>query len=284
VSVCPTNALTVDVEDYFQVEGFADVIPRASWPTWPARVGRNTRVLLDLFAKHQVRATFFVLGWVAEREPGLVRAIAAEGHEVACHGAEHKLIYRQTPDEFRADVRRAKFRLEDLVGRRVDGYRAPSYSITRASLWAVEVLIQEGFAYDSSIFPVHHHRYGIPKAERFPYGIIRDAGTLVEFPPTTLALPGFNLPLAGGGYFRLLPYPLFRRALRHVNHSEGQPGIFMVHPWEIDPAQPRIPARRLNQWRHSVNLGRTLQRLEQLLTDFRFAPAGEVLRGLDNLA
>jgi polysaccharide deacetylase family protein (PEP-CTERM system associated) len=223
------------------------------------------------------------LGWIAERDPALVRAIAAAGHEVACHGSEHRLIYRQTPAAFRADLRRARTSLEDIVGASIKGYRAPSYSITRTSLWALDVLIGEGFRYDSSIFPVHHDRYGIPKAERFPYTIRRPAGALIEFPPTTLALPGVNVPLAGGGYFRFLPYPVFRRALRHINRREDQPAIFLVHPWEIDPDQPRIAGRWLNVWRHRVNLRRTLPRLHKLLEEFQFAPAAEVLRTMDDL-
>jgi polysaccharide deacetylase family protein (PEP-CTERM system associated) len=273
------NALSVDVEDYFQVEGFADVVGRADWPTWPRRVVANTGALLDLFAQRGVHGTFFVLGWVADHEPGLVREIAAAGHEIACHGFEHQPIYRQTPLQFRADIRRARRGLEDLVGMRVEGYRAPSYSITRASLWAVEILVEEGFRYDSSIFPVHHDRYGIAKAERFPHVLSTPAGDLVEFPPSTLRLPGprFNVPMAGGGYFRLFPYPLFRRAIRHINHVEHQPAIFLVHPWEIDPTQPRVAGTRLNRWRHRVNLRRTLPRLHRLLCDFRFAPVRDVL-------
>jgi polysaccharide deacetylase family protein (PEP-CTERM system associated) len=274
------NALTVDVEDYFQVEAFSDVVRPDTWDAWPRRVATNTRVLLDLFARHGVRGTFFVLGWVADREPDLVREIALAGHEVACHGFAHRPIYRQSPGEFRDDIRRARRRLEDLIGGPVEGYRAPTYSITRVSLWAVDILIEEGFRYDSSIFPVYHDRYGIPKAERFPYALSTPAGTLVEFPPSTLTVPGLglNLPVAGGGYFRLLPYVLFRYALRHLNGKELQPAMFLVHPWEIDPGQPRVPGHPLARRRHRLNLARTLPRLQRLLRDFRFAPVTEVLR------
>lgn len=275
------NALTVDVEDYYQVEAFADIVRREDWPRWQSRVERNTQQLLELFVRYDVRATFFTLGWVAERHPGLVRAIIAAGHEVACHGYEHRLIYRQTPDEFRADVRRAKGILEDLLGARVEGYRAPSYSITAASLWALDILIEEGFRYDSSIFPIHHDRYGIPDAQRFPHTIRRAAGEIIEFPPSTVRLGGMNWPISGGGYFRLLPYAMFRCGLRRLNRVEAHAAIFFIHPWEVDPDQPIVPGARVNVWRHRLNLHRTLPRLERLLTDFRFAPAREVIRIAD---
>jgi polysaccharide deacetylase family protein (PEP-CTERM system associated) len=275
--LAPVNALTVDVEDYYQVEGFASVVRREDWGCWEPRVERGTHLLLELFARHGVSATFFTLGWVAERQPGLVREIVGAGHEVACHGFEHRLVYEQRPEEFRRDLRRARDTLEALIGARVQGYRAPSYSITAASLWALDVLIEEGFRYDSSIFPVYHDRYGVPNAERFPHTIRRVAGEIFEFPPSTLALGPLNLPLAGGGYFRLLPYSLFRLGLRQINRREGRAAIFLVHPWEVDPEQPRVPGSRLNVWRHRVNLGRTLPRLERLLRDFRFAPVRDVL-------
>ena len=271
------NALTVDVEDYYQVEAFADVVSRADWLRWESRVERSTQRLLELFARHDVRATFFTLGWVAERHPALVHEIAAAGHEIACHGYAHHLIYQQTPDEFRHDVRRAKNILEDLIGASLEGYRAPSYSITAASLWALDILIEEGFRYDSSIFPIHHDRYGIPDAERFPHMIRRAAGEILEFPPSTVRLGGINWPMAGGGYFRLLPYAIFRAGLRHLNQVEAQAAIFFLHPWEVDPEQPSVPGTRLNVWRHRLNLHRTLPRLERLLNDFRFAPAREVI-------
>ncbi len=271
------NALTVDVEDYYQVEGFTSVVRREDWSQWESRVEDNTRRLLELFARHHARGTFFTLGWVAERHPALVREIAAAGHEVACHGYEHRLIYQQTPDEFRRDLSRAKNILEAITGNRVEGYRAPSYSITAQSLWALDILIEEGFHYDSSIFPIHHDRYGMPDAERFPHLIRREAGQIVEFPPSTVRLFGMNWPMSGGGYFRLLPYRLFRRGLARINQREDRAAIFFIHPWEVDAGQPVVPGRRLDIWRHRINLHRTLPRLTRLLDDFRFAPVREVI-------
>ncbi|MEP7339237.1 MAG: XrtA system polysaccharide deacetylase [Acidobacteriota bacterium] len=274
----PVNALTVDVEDYYQVEAFADVVRREEWDRWQPRVERNTHRLLDLFARRGVRSTFFILGWVAERHPQLVREIAAAGHEIACHSYLHQLITTQTPEEFRADVRRAKLLLEEITGHEVIGYRAPTYSIMRETLWALDVLVEEGFRYDSSIFPVHHDRYGIPDAERHLHVIRRATGEIAEFPPSTLRVAGINVPMAGGGYFRLMPYPLFRWGLRRINQNDKQPAIFMVHTWEVDPEQPVIAGTRLNIWRHRNNLRRTEARLERLLDDFRFAPVRDVLR------
>ncbi len=271
------NALTVDVEDYYQVEGFTSVVRREDWSQWESRVEGNTRRLLELFARHEARGTFFTLGWVAERHPALVREIAAAGHEVACHGYEHRLIYQQTPDEFRRDLVRAKKILEDITGNFVEGYRAPSYSITAQSLWALDILIEEGFRYDSSIFPIHHDRYGMPDAERFPHLIRRAAGQIVEFPPSTVRLFGMNWPMSGGGYFRLLPYSLFSRGLARINQQEDRAAIFFIHPWEVDAGQPVVPGNRLNIWRHRINLHRTLPRLTRLLGDFRFAPVREVI-------
>lgn len=274
----PINALTVDVEDYYQVEAFAEAAPREDWLLWESRIEKNTERLLELFAVSQVRATFFILGWVAEHHSSLVRRIAESGHEIACHSYDHQMICRQTPAEFRADVRRAKALLEDVSGEEVNGYRAPTYSITAETLWALDVLIEEGFRYDSSIFPIHHDRYGIPGAERFPHVIRRAAGEIIEFPPSTVRFGGQNLPVAGGGYFRLIPYPLFRWGVRRINREERQSAIFMVHAWEVDPDQPVMPGSRVKIWRHRVNLHRTSVRLTRLLDDFRFAPAGEVLR------
>ncbi len=275
------NALTVDVEDYFHVAAFARQIDPATWDRFPLRVERNAHRLLDLFAEHGVRATFFVLGWVAERCPNLVRAIVDQGHEVACHGYSHQLIYGQTPTVFRAETIRAKKCLEDQAQRPVLGYRAASYSITRRSLWALDILAELGFAYDSSIFPVRHDRYGIPGSPRWPYRLdTPSGGSLIEFPPSTLAVGGYRLPVAGGGYFRIYPYQLTRFALSRINRVEGQPFIFYLHPWEIDPEQPRIRAGRLSTFRHYTNLSRCETRLGQLLRDFRFAPTRDVLEGL----
>jgi polysaccharide deacetylase family protein (PEP-CTERM system associated) len=274
------NALTVDVEEYFQVEAFADVIERKNWDQWESRVEANTHRLLELFAHHNARGTFFILGWIAQRYPGLVREVARAGHEIACHGFAHQLIRTQDATDFQADVHRAKALLEDVTGEAVLGYRAPTYSITKQTLWALDVLIEEGFVYDSSIFPVHHDRYGIAGAERFPHVIRRPAGEIIEFPPSTVRLAGQNLPIAGGGYFRLLPYPVFRWGIRRINFRERLPAIFMVHTWEIDPEQPVLPGTPLNVRRHRINLDQTEMRLNRLLYDFRYAPVHEVLRGL----
>lgn len=272
------NALTVDVEDYFQVAAFARQIDPANWDQMPLRVERNTQRLLDLFAEQGVRATFFVLGWVAERCPGLVRAIVERGHEVACHGYSHQLIYGQTPTVFREETKRAKACLEDQAQRLVLGYRAASYSITRRSLWALDALAELGFAYDSSIFPIRHDRYGIPGSPRWPYQLTTpNGGSMIEFPPSTFSLLGYRLPVAGGGYFRLYPYSFTRFALARLNRAEGQPFIFYLHPWEIDPEQPRIRAGWLSTFRHYTNLSRCEARLRQLLRDFRFATVREVL-------
>ncbi len=274
----PVNALTVDVEDYYQVESFVDVVRREDWGYWESRVERNTHRLLNSFARFQVHGTFFILGWVAERHPGLVREIAGAGHEIACHSYDHQFILNQKREDFRADVRRAKSVLEDLTGKAVEGYRAPTYSIVEQTLWALEILVEEGFRYDSSVFPIRHDRYGIPYAERFPYSISCGAGEIIEFPPSTVRIAGQNAPLAGGGYFRLLPYPIFRWGMRRINRRENQPAIFMVHAWEVDPDQPLLPGTRLNVWRHRLNLHLTESRLERLIKDFRFASVREVLR------
>jgi polysaccharide deacetylase family protein (PEP-CTERM system associated) len=275
------NALTVDVEDYFQVAAFSRQIDPATWDRFTLRVERNTQRLLDLFAEQNVQATFFVLGWVAERCPGLVRAIAERGHEVACHGYSHQLVYGQTPAVFRDETVRAKACLEDQAQRTVLGYRAASYSITQRSLWALNVLAELGFSYDSSIFPIRHDRYGIPTSPRWPYRVRTSNNySIVEFPLSTLSILGYRLPVAGGGYFRLYPYHLTRTALARINRSEAKPFIFYLHPWEIDPEQPRIRAGRLSTFRHYTNLSQCEGRLCQLLRDFPFAPVRDVLETL----
>jgi polysaccharide deacetylase family protein (PEP-CTERM system associated) len=274
----PTNVLTVDLEAYFHATAFSRHVPRTAWESLPPRLEQACDQLLGLFERHRARGTFFVLGWVGERLPGLVRRLAAAGHEIGCHGLDHRLIYDQEPGEFRSETRRTRQVLEDLVGQPVIGYRAATFSITAASRWALDVLVEEGFRYDSSIFPVHHHRYGLPGAPRFAHLIFRPAGRIVELPPSTVRLGSAVLPLAGGGYFRLYPYWLFRCGVRWLSRRERQPLVFLIHPWEIDPGQPRLPAPRLTTWRHRLNLARTLPRLERLLGEFSFAPAAEVLR------
>lgn len=264
------NAMSVDVEDYFHVSVFDGIVPRSEWASMASRVVRNTGRLLDIFDEFEVRSTFFVLGWVGERHPELVRTIAARGHEVASHGYAHRLVYDQTRAAFREDVRRAKAVLEDACGRRVAGYRAPSYSITPRSLWALDVLIEEGYQYDSSIFPIRHDRYGIPVSDRQPYRVDRSHGSLIEVPGSTTRLGPLNLPIAGGGYFRILPYWWTRWGIARVNQVEQRPAVFYLHPWEIDPEQPRLQTGRLGRFRHYRNLDCTEDRLRQLLSDFRF--------------
>ena len=273
------NAMTIDVEDYFHVSVFDGLVPRSHWDALESRVCENTDRLLAIFDECGVTATFFVLGWVAERFPELVARIASMGHEIASHGYAHRLIYDQTREAFREDVRRSKALLEAASGCRVDGFRAPSYSITPRTLWALDVLIEEGFRYDSSIFPIRHDRYGIPLSPRHPYILPREAGAIVEVPASTVRCGSMNLPVAGGGYFRILPYRWTRWGIARVNAREGRPAIFYLHPWEVDPAQPRLSAGRLSRFRHYCNLHQTEGRLRQLLHDFDFGPLRRVLEG-----
>jgi polysaccharide deacetylase family protein (PEP-CTERM system associated) len=279
------NAFTVDVEDYFQVAALASAIDRASWAQRESRVERNTGVLLDLLAARGIHGTFFVLGWIAERHPALIRRIAAAGHEIACHGFSHQLIYEQTPEEFRDETTRSKRTLEDLSGQAVNGYRAASFSITRRSLWALDVLIDLGFKYDSSIFPIRHDRYGIPGANPRPAALTAPSGrTLVEFPMSAASYLGVKVPVSGGGYFRLLPYSVTRSGLRQINEAGGSPFTFYLHPWEVDPDQPRVRVGWFSRFRHYNNLHRCEPRLRRLLQDFRFGTMREVLEGAGLLA
>jgi len=271
------NAMTVDVEDYFQVSAFDPVVSRSQWADFPSRVVANTERLLRILAEHEVRATFFVLGWVADRHPSLVSLIADLGHEVASHGYWHHLVYEQTPRAFREDIRRSKGLLEAATGQRVEGYRAPSFSITSESLWALDILIEEGFRYDASIFPIRHDRYGIPGSPRHPYVLPRAIGALVEVPGSTARVASINLPVAGGGYFRLLPYGWTRWGIQRLNQREHRPAVFYLHPWEVDPDQPRLQASALSRFRHYRNLGKTELRLRRLLSEFQFAPLRRVL-------
>jgi polysaccharide deacetylase family protein (PEP-CTERM system associated) len=272
------NAFTVDVEDYFQVEGFAQVIDRSSWDGFRTRVRANIATLLEMLARRGVRATFFVLGWVARKHPEIVREIAAAGHEVASHGMSHKLVYTQTPAEFQRETRDSRALLEDLCRKPVVGYRAATYSITRRSLWALDILCEEGFIYDSSIFPMRHDRYGIPDAEPRPHVLTTPGGgRLVEFPISVLRYGGAKFPVAGGGYFRLFPYWFVHWALCRLNRQQ-QEFVFYVHPWEVDPDQPRVHAASAgSRFRHYLNLDRCAQRLDRLLNDFEFDTMHEVL-------
>lgn len=272
------NAFSVDVEDYYQVAAFERVVPRHRWEEYEPRVVDNTRRLLDLFDKHGVQATFFVLGWVAERRPQLVREVHRAGHEVASHGYDHRRVTEQTPDEFRDDVRRTKHLLEDLSGAEVIGYRAPNYSIVERTLWALDIVLEEGHGYDSSIFPILHDRYGIPGAQRFPWlARTQDGASLYEFPISTIRVAGVSLPFVGGGYLRHFPWRFVRWGMRRLNLREHQPAMVYIHPWEIDPEQPRQPAGMLNSIRHYRNLARTEERLGRLFREFRFTTARSVL-------
>jgi polysaccharide deacetylase family protein (PEP-CTERM system associated) len=274
-SAAPRNAMTVDVEEYFQVAAFENRIHRDAWERYPARVALNTGRVLDAFAEHGVHATFFMLGWVAEREPTLVRRIVGEGHELASHGYDHTRATMLDRAEFVADVTRTKKMLEDLSGRPVRGYRAPSYSIGTRNLWALEVLREAGYAYSSSIYPIRHDLYGWPAAPRFAFRLHADA--ILELPVTTVEVAGAKLPAGGGGYFRLLPYGIYAWALRRVNVRDRQPGIFYFHPWELDPGQPRINGASLrSRFRHYVNLDSMEGRLRRLLRDFRWGRMDEV--------
>ena len=272
------NALTVDVEDYFQVSAFAESISQDDWDNYPLRVERNTHRLLDLFDERGVKATFFILGWVAERAEALVREITQRGHEVASHGYSHQLVYNQTPAVFREETRRSKKLLEDISQQPVRGYRAASYSITERSRWALDILVEAGFDYDSSIFPVRHDRYGIPGSPEQPHPLETPSGEqLVEFPLSTARILKYRLPVAGGGYFRLYPYWLTRMGLSQVNRRQ-LPFVFYLHPWEVDPQQPRIQAKWFSRFRHYNNLDKCEARLNALLHDFRFDTMQAVLQ------
>jgi polysaccharide deacetylase family protein (PEP-CTERM system associated) len=270
------NAFTVDVEEHFHATALARCAA-GRWDTLESRVVANTDTILAILDDAHVRGTFFVLGWVAERQPDLVRRIAACGHEIASHGFAHELVYRQSPAEFAADVRRSKQVLEDICGEAVTGYRAPSYSVTRRSLWALDVLLDVGFQYDASIFPVYHDLYGIPDAPRGVHRIRTSRGTLIEAPPTTVRLAGVNVPIAGGGYFRLFPYWWTRLAMRYAVRRDAFPILFYVHPWEIDADQPRLPCGIVSRFRHYRALRKTSGRLQRLLRDFRFGTMRDVL-------
>jgi polysaccharide deacetylase family protein (PEP-CTERM system associated) len=272
------NAFSVDVEDYFQVAALAPAISPGSWDERESRVERNTDRILHLLADRGVRGTFFVLGWIAERHASLIQRIRAAGHEIASHGYSHRLIYRQSPAEFRAETERCKHFLEDLIGHAVIGYRGASFSITRQSLWALDVLIDLGFQYDSSIFPIRHDRYGIPDASAEPGPVVAPSGrSLIEFPLAAASFGPLKIPVSGGGYFRLLPYGVTHLGLNRINQA-GRPVPFYLHPWELDPEQPRVRVGALSRWRHYTNLHRCEGRLQRLLTDFKFDTLEAVLR------
>jgi polysaccharide deacetylase family protein (PEP-CTERM system associated) len=270
------NALTIDVEDYFHVSGFDHCVSRRQWDDFPSRVSSSTLRVLDRLTEAGVRGTFFILGWVAERHPALIRAIHAAGHEIGCHSYSHRLIYEQTPATFASDLRLARLILEDIIGERVTAYRAPSFSIVERSLWALDILLEEGFLFDSSIYPTYHDRYGLAGTPPHPHCIERTGGSIWEFPPPVWRIRNYPLPIGGGGYFRLYPYRLTRRGLRAIN-AAGRPFAVYLHPWEFDPDQPRLRPGIVRAFRHYVGLRRTKERLVQLLKDFRFGTLTESL-------
>ncbi len=269
-----TNHLTIDVEDYFQVSAFEDIISPNNWESFESRVENNTQTILKILDSNKIKATFFIVGWIAERNIDLVKEIAEKGHRIGCHSYLHRKVYDLTPDEFRNDTKKAKAILEKITGAQITRYRAPSYSITKKSLWALDILEELGFEYDSSIFPILHDNYGIPDAPRFRYRY--PDHNLTEYPISTAKVLGRNIPVAGGGYFRLFPYWFTKMLLKKINQQEKQPFIFYLHPWEIDPNQPRMKkAKLLSKFRHYNNLDKTMTRLKKLLNDFKFGPIAE---------
>ncbi len=273
-------AFSADVEDYFQVEALRPFCPHEQWDSFEDRTERNTNRVLELLAAHSAKGTFFILGWTAQRHPDLVRRIAAAGHEIASHGSEHALVYTQRPEAFRQDVRQARALLQDLSGQEVIGYRAPSYTIMNRTLWALPILVEEGYRYDSSIFPIARRRYGMPRANRWPHRIrIDEERGIAEFPLPIVKLGPINFPATGGAYLRLLPFGLQRRAVQSLI-SAGKPFVLTIHPWELDPAQPRFPVGMRTRWTHYHNLARAEVRLGRLLGLGRYRPIVQVLADL----
>jgi polysaccharide deacetylase family protein (PEP-CTERM system associated) len=266
------NAITIDLEDYYQVSAFAKDVVVEQWDSYSSRIENNTAKLLSILDDTGAKATFFTLGWVTKRYPKLVREIANQGHEVACHSNVHRSVFALTADEFRQDSQQAKQLLEDVIGKRVLGYRAPSFSITENSLWAFEVLAELGFSYDSSVFPIRHPNYGWPRAPRFPFTIKTACGSITEFPMPTLKLAGARAPIGGGAYFRLLPYWYTRWAIRHINNSEDRSACVYLHPWELDSEQPRMAASVSARLRHYFGLRGTERKFRQFLSDFYVEP------------
>jgi len=274
------HILSVDVEDYFQVEAFAGQVARESWDRWPSRVVANTQRVLDLFDSYQAKATFFFVGWVAARFPYLVREVQSRGHELACHSYWHRTVYSLTQQEFREDTRRAKRVIEDASGIAINGYRAPSWSITKDCLWALDILADERFTYDSSIYPIHHDLYGVPGAKRFPYTHQCGNGLeLREFPPATLRFLATNFPVAGGGYLRIFPSAYTELAFRRFEKNHGERLVVYLHPWELDPEQPRIRGPLKSRLRHYTNLGRMEARVKAILQRHKFVPFRDLIEG-----
>lgn len=275
--------MTFDVEDYFHVGAFADRVDKSQWASFPSRVEANTERSLALFSEAGYKGTFFILGWVAENFPKLVKRIAAEGHEVACHSSEHRRVFQLSPEQFREDTLRAKKTIEDVAGIHVYGYRAPSFSITADSLWAFDILVEAGFTYDSSIFPIRHPNYGMPKLPRAPFLVKTPSGPIIEYPMPTLAVGANRSPLAGGAYLRLLPYVYTRWGIRFLNECEEQSVCIYAHPWELDPDQPRINGSLTAKLRHYVGLGTMEKKLRRLLQDFEFVTLQSLLPSTNEL-
>lgn len=274
-----SHHFTVDVEEYFNFLGFERRVPRSAWDDLESRVEPSVQELLGWLAETGSRGTFFTLGWIAERHPDMVREIAGQGHEIASHGYSHRRVAELTPEEFREEIRATKGILEDLVSQPVVGFRAPHFSLVPGCEWAFDVLLEEGYEYDSSLFPIRRPGYGYPRGGRDPYWLERPSGRLAEIPPATVRVGSVNLPAAGGAWFRIFPYALVRRALRDCERRDV-PGTFYIHPWEIDPGQPLLEAPRADRLKHYAGLKRTAGRLKRLLSEFRFKPIGETVAAL----
>ncbi len=265
------NVFSVDLEDYYMVSGYSSVIRFEDWEKFEGRIEGNTGKLLDLLNRHEVRATFFVLGWVARRYPELVRRVHSSGHEIASHGYNHKPVFEMTPEEFARDLALTREILENVTGEKVVGYRAPSYSITRKSMWALDILVEQGYRYDSSIFPIRHDFYGYPDFSRCPVAVtVEGGGRILEIPMSTIRLMGRNIPVCGGGYFRLYPFALTAWSIRRLNRRDRLPAIFYIHPWELDEEQPKVNAGAIRNLRHRINIGKSENRIRELLNRFSF--------------
>jgi polysaccharide deacetylase family protein (PEP-CTERM system associated) len=275
------NALTIDLEDYFHVSAYSGTVRLEKWDSFPSRVAQNTDRLLELLQQHGCQATFFVLGWVAEKKPEIVARVAAAGHEIACHSLLHRRVFDLTPQEFRDDTRRAKAVIEDAGGKPVVGYRAPSFSITKKSTWALDILAELGFQYDSSVFPVEHPSYGIPTAPRRPFWVGTPSGRILEFPMPTLAIGSRHSPIGGGAYLRLLPYSYTLWSIRYLNRQENSPVCVYIHPWELDPEQPHMGGSLTARTRHYFGLRGTESKLKKLLSDLEFSSLGSIIDQLN---
>ncbi len=276
------NAVTIDLEDYYQVSAFSQNVIVDQWDSYPSRIELSTAKLLSILDQGKARATFFTLGWVAKRYPKLIREIAENHHEIACHSNVHRAVYAMGPDEFREDTRQAKKLLEDITGEPISGYRAPSFSITRSSLWAYEILAEMGFRYDSSVFPIEHPNYGWPRAPRFPFAIRTISGSIIEFPMPTLQMAGIRAPIGGGAYLRLLPYWYTRWGLRYINRGEERSACVYLHPWELDSEQPRMPGSLSARLRHYFGLEGAESKFRRLLLDFELQPLNSLIEELSS--